>query len=134
MTWEEASGWREQAKEYFEQYGITTLNPLDGKEDLRSLSGLDRQKQFLPQELILRDLRDIDNSDVVLVELAWFDNTYIGTLMEIFYAWEHRKPVIAWTGVNYLHERSWLPGLITKSYSSLDDALDYIVNYWGVGI
>lgn len=132
LNWETASQWRNGAREYLARYDIQCLNPLDGKEDLSQLSGLERQQQFNPQELILRDLRDIGRSDVVLVELVHADVTYVGTLMEIMYAWEQKIPIIAWTGNNSLHLRSWLPGMITRSYECLAEALDYIVNYWNV--
>ncbi len=77
----QAKDWRELVKK--ELVGFKFLDPMD--RDYREIEG-DHAK-----EIVENDLRDIDNSDIVLVNAArpsW------GTAMEVFYSHSKNKFVV----------------------------------------
>jgi nucleoside 2-deoxyribosyltransferase len=87
----DCNGWREMARLHLP--GVQILDPMDrdyrGRED-ESLS-----------EIIKGDKRDILHADVVLVNASrpsW------GTAMEVLFAWEQNKHVIAFLDFTHLRE------------------------------
>jgi nucleoside 2-deoxyribosyltransferase len=83
----ECKDWREEAKRLLGDE-FQCVDPM--RRDYRG-----KELASSPQ-IVYGDLRDIDSSDYVLVRAeqpSW------GTAMEMFYAFQQRKVVIAWTGL-----------------------------------
>jgi hypothetical protein len=59
------------------------------------------------------------------------DKLPIGTVMEIMYAWEHKKPVVIVSTDPRIITHPWLLAMSVRIYPKLQEALDYIVGFWG---
>jgi len=112
--------WRQEAARILEAAGYRTLNPVRGR----------RFKQdYEPDELTSRDLSDIMNSDVILVEMAHEGMPYIGTSMEIYQASLLGKPIIVWGKAN---TRSfWMRRFAPERYSEFHEALKALMKRYG---
>lgn len=82
---EESLAWRQQAAAM-----------LGDKFKVRhALRGRELKEQFTdPRAAVIRDLSDIESSDILLVNDTRSDCSMIGTSMEVFFAFERNKPVI----------------------------------------
>ena len=78
-TDEECINWRDAAKTIFSD----TVDPM--RRDYRG-----REDQCV-SEIVEGDKLDIDKCDALLVN---YDKPSVGTSMEVFYAWQQKKPVI----------------------------------------
>jgi nucleoside 2-deoxyribosyltransferase len=103
--------WREYVKE---RLLVSTLDPM--RRDFRG-----REDQYW-REIVAYDLEDIDTCECVLVNAtrpSW------GTAMEVFYAHQSEKVVIAWVG-QYGQQYGlspWLRYHCEELHESLDDAI-----------
>jgi len=114
---EEAEGWRNKAWSHLEP-SCTILDPT------RRLHNF--EKRYMKRIFEL-DLRDIQESDIVLVNL---DNPTVakhGTAMEVFYAsYVLRKPVVAFKAdASVIHP--FFESLVTEWRSDVDKACDTII-------
>ena len=115
---EEAVGWRVTAKFKLEMSGCNVLDPT------RRIHNF--QQRYMKRIFEL-DMRDIQESDIVLVNL---DNPSLpkhGTAMEVFYAsYVLRKPVVAFkadpTAIHPFFE-----SLVTEWRSTSDKAVDTLI-------
>lgn len=121
---DDANAWRKKATDFLEWNGHEVINPLRG----RVWSKAEEQSQFTPNEIIHRDLKDVDKSDILLVEYTNPSLDYVGTITEMARARRKDKIVIVFTE----GKRStfgWLDWyLATKVVNTLEEALDYIVS------
>lgn len=128
---EYAEGWRNKLEEaFFEELFINPFRANKLREAYKSGS-YQGENSFTPNEIVMRDLLDIQRSDVVLAEMRSDDYNYIGTSSEIFYAHSIGKPVVLWTTDKYkLHP--WLVHACVKIFTCDDvaDACDYIIEQW----
>lgn len=118
VTKEEAKGWRDKAEIILHHADVITLNPC------RRLHNF--EKRYMKRIFEL-DLRDIQESDIVLVNL---DNPTVakhGTAMEVFYAsYVLRKPVVAFKAdASVIHP--FFESLVTEWRSDVDKACDTII-------
>lgn len=113
-TWTKAMNWRLHATEVLESIGYEVFNPLRGRkpEDQDS------------RDIVERDLQDIAKSDILLVEMDHEDKAYIGTAMEIRYAWERGKEIIIWGQAN--RDSHWLKYHVSMWFNDLEQAIDYL--------
>jgi len=117
---EDAAGWREEATKRLEMAGCVVLNPC------RRLHSFRKEEMKSIFEL---DLRDIDESDIVLAHL---DNLKEiprhGTAMEVFYAAHVRRiQVVAFKSTqNDVHP--FFEALVTEWRSTADKAVDTIIS------
>jgi nucleoside 2-deoxyribosyltransferase len=115
---EDAKGWRTIATDLFLQADQKVLDPTR------------RVHEFQPKymkRIFELDLRDIQESDLILVNL---DNPTIakhGTAMEVFYAsYVLRKPVVAFKAdASTIHP--FFESLVTEWRSTVDKACDTII-------
>jgi nucleoside 2-deoxyribosyltransferase len=124
---EEASGWREQATKAFLRYNfshnddnlITILNPC------RRVHNFDKRYMKRIFEL---DIRDIQESDIILVNLDKPEVAKHGTAMEVFYAsYVLRKPVVAFkSDASTIHP--FFESLVTEWRSDVNKACETILN------
>jgi nucleoside 2-deoxyribosyltransferase len=114
-TDEEMFGWRNEAKRILgNQFFI--LDPTD-----RDYRGKEEENY---DQIVLDDLKDIANSDIVLVK---FDKVSAGTCMEMVYAWQDGR-----TNVYVINEKNLVlsPWVLYHSddvFSDLGAALKYIM-------
>ena len=124
VTQEEGNAWRTQATKFFSMRQFSTFNPYkihpvnDGCE---------------PNEIHNNDLYYLERSDVVLANLVLPDtieNTKIPffTIGELYLAHAKGKPVIAYT--NCLSHRLSYKAIVTKSFTNLEDAMEYIASIY----
>lgn len=111
----EANKWRLYAKEKLEAAGYDVINPLDGKRD-----GI----EYDAHEIVRDDLAAIRRSHVLLVEMSKPRLPYIGTSMEIFYAWTAGKTVVLWGHAN--QKSYWLKAHAHHWFNALEEAIEYL--------
>ena len=130
--------WRKEAIALFNlrSDGFKIIDPTEFYEYGRS-------KHNNEKEVMRFDLRSAINSDVLLVNLKDLDKS-IGTSDEIFYAYLHNKPIIGFmkTDGSKLDEyeskkllHPWKYEQIDRietGYYALENAVNYIVDYYGV--
>jgi len=112
----EATEWRDQTSTEFEGSHLKVFNPC---------INYNINKTFNSKGVVTQNLAYLKQSDIVLLNLEKLENSP-GSLFEIFYAYLHDIPVIAFNN-NYL----WgVQPHITESISirvdKLEEALDYI--------
>lgn len=111
-----ANEWRLQAEQVLGEAGYRVLNPLRGK-----LYG----QEYTSEEIVARDLLDIAQSEILLVEMDNLGMAYIGTSMEIRYAFEQHKEIYLWGKASL--ESHWLRYHQTKRFETLEEALEFLV-------
>jgi len=110
-SWDTVTEWRNYASLILEAVGYRVLNPTRGRS------------RTTPYDIFIveRDLEDIDCADILLVEMNHENRAYIGTSMEIRYAWERHKEIIVWGTANT--KSHWLKYHTNQHFKSLDGAL-----------
>lgn len=121
VTIEEGNSWRKKATEFLKPRGFDTFNPY-----VIHPTG----QEYEPNEIQNNDIYYLDRSDVVLVNLdlpSTIENSKIPffTIGEMYLAHRDRKPIIAYT--NCLSNRLSYKAIVTKSFTNLDEAMEYIV-------
>ncbi len=82
---EESLGWRKEAVKLLD-YNFDVLHAFRGREEKETFTD--------PKAAVIRDLSDIKNADILLVNDTIENCSMIGTSMEIFFAFQQNKPVI----------------------------------------
>ncbi|MDI3548151.1 MAG: hypothetical protein PWR10_1803 [Halanaerobiales bacterium] len=113
-AWAVATEWRLYAAGVLETAGFKVLNPLRGRKPTDTNS----------KDIVERDLQDIVQANILLVEMDHDQMPYIGTSMEIRYAWERGKEIILWGRAN--RGSHWLKYHATAWFDDLEGALDYL--------
>lgn len=113
-----ATGYRSIIAPILRKHGIHSLDPLRGKYMLRSW------QQLNSNEIVMRDLRDIERAHVVLAVMMKCKDSSFGTPCEIMYAWERRIPVIMITDEKYLAEHFWTRSLCSNIFIVNDEVGD----------
>jgi hypothetical protein len=122
MDFTDANAWRLKATAILESTGHTVVNPLRG----RVWNSKDEQTQFSMNEIIHRDLFDVDRCDCLLVEMTDPNRHYTGTTVEMTRARMTDKMVVVFVGKDVC-PFGWLEGyLATKVVETLEEAIDYI--------
>ncbi|NLU09416.1 MAG: DUF4406 domain-containing protein [Tepidanaerobacter acetatoxydans] len=114
-SWELVTTWRTYAEKILEAAGYRVLNPVRGRSPTDTDS----------KDIVERDLQDIAKADILLVEMDHEDKAYIGTAMEIRYAWERGKEIIIWGRAN--RESHWLKYHTHVRCNTLGQALEYLL-------
>ena len=124
VTTEEGNEWRVKATSFFDTYGFNTFNPYK----IHPVnSGCE------PNEIHVNDLYYLDRSDIILANMVLpkvLDNSKIPffTIGELYLAHSKGKPVIAYT--NCLADRLSYKAIVTKGFTNLDDAMEYITSVY----
>lgn len=116
-----ATEWREEAQLLLPDFNL--INPFRGKEITQKC------ELYSPNEIVCRDLIDIQRSKLVLAEMLLDDYFYVGTSMEIMSAAHfYHIPVVLWTDKYKNHY--WLRQLCVQIFPSLDECAEYIREFW----
>lgn len=113
---EDALGWRKDAAKLLSSH-FEVIHALRGREEKETFAD--------PKSAVIRDLSDIKNSDILLVNDS-IDASMIGTAMEIFYAFQLNKPVILFGNA---HEKDyWLNYHSHLRTKTMEEACDVLKN------
>ena len=104
LSFNDTTDWRNQAISYLNQFGITGLSPLRGKDYLRNeksiadtydekLSGLAGVMSG-QRGIYARDKFDCHRADIVIANFLGATKVSIGTVMEVAWAAQNNTPVI----------------------------------------
>jgi nucleoside 2-deoxyribosyltransferase len=112
LTDDEAKSWRDQCKKVFSiQHSCRTIDPM--RRDYRG------KESDSVNEIVQLDKRDVRRSDAIL---AYCPAPSVGTSMEILYAWQLDKPVIAIVP-DGSPVSPWLAYHSTKIVKTLDEGI-----------
>ncbi len=87
--------WRQEAATYLKAIGYGVMDPTEGKDLYHPAVNTDL---YTPRQIVESDKDMIDRADILLVEMSRSDVPYVGTSMEILYAWERDKHIVVWGG------------------------------------
>lgn len=90
LTEEQMTGWRREFKHKLYGYGLTILDPTR-RQPYHQEDSIDRARFVFK-----KDLKDIDESDLVFFDIRYGAGRGTGTSMEAMYAWMKMKPMITW--------------------------------------
>lgn len=128
-----ATEWRKKCKEYF--YSIDADVKIVSPTDYYSYSTKYHKNGL---EVMRFDLFKVKESDLILVNLNNVRNS-IGTCDEIFYAWQHEKPIVGFVEKdvsgeeleNLVHPwKYWQVSRIEAGENAMRNALEYIRNFY----
>jgi nucleoside 2-deoxyribosyltransferase len=105
-----AEEYRRRAAQLLEAAGIEAVDPM--RRDFRGATA------GREQEIVAGDLADIDACDAVLADFTRPDE---GTAMEAWYAHDHGKRVVAYTGGTPAHP--WTVYVATSVHADLEAAV-----------
>ena len=137
LTHDEASGWRDEATEKLRGVGITCLSPLRGLT--KNKVGTTRwgdgiiahyyydNPLFCERGILTRDYNDVKRSSLLLVNLLQASGTAsIGSISEIGWAYESRKPVVLIMGKDNVHRHPMITEAAGFIVPSLDAAIEVV--------
>jgi len=129
LTYDEASEWREQARDLFEAYGILVLSPMRGKEYLKSVGVIDGdypQALSTQAAITARDRFDVQRCDLVLFNFLGASVPSVGTCIEVGWADAFRKPAVMCLEENTdnPHDHPMVRQVCGWRATSLDAAVD----------
>ena len=116
VTREESLTWRNKATEYLSEK-FEVIHALRGREEKETFTDY--------KTAVIRDLSDIKNSDIMLVNDTLEDCSMIGTSMEIFYAFQQNKPVVIFGNA---HNKDYFLNYHTHlRVNTLEEACDVLI-------
>ena len=87
--------WRQEVKNYIEDLWSPESDLYIQLIDPCRKKLIYNPKLFTPNEIVFRDLKDVEEADLILVNIQLLgDKLPIGTAIEIMYAWMLKKPVV----------------------------------------
>ena len=98
-TYDAANGWRLEVAKTLQSYGVTALNPLRGKEFLRSvgaipISVIELHPFSTDEGITTRDRYDVMQCNLLLANFLGATKASVGTAIEFGWADAFRKPII----------------------------------------
>ena len=112
--------WRDVFHEACKSVGINTLSPM-------------RSKNLLPPELyetndsiMERDLYDVRQCDILVVNLLESTHVSMGTMIEMGVAWGLRKPIITIREPHNIHNSQMIPKMSAFEVKTLEDAFKVV--------
>lgn len=120
--------YRKDVAQKLRNAGFHTLDPMRGKQKQGT-----KWSELNPAELIQRDIQDVLRSKVVLAVIMTDGRKQsFGTPCEISAAWWNHIPVVIVTDDKTLAKHPWVTQLCSRVFDNVNDAVDYIIDYYGV--
>ena len=97
LNYNGSNDWREYAKTRLEEWGITGISPMRGKDFLSSEENIsnDYDNVIASQKgIITRDRFDCTSCDIILVNFLGAEKVSIGAMIEYGWADSARRPII----------------------------------------
>ena len=129
--------WRDRVTPVLEAAGFEVRNPLAGKGNLKCVTsdGGITTSVTSNKSIMLRDRRDVRESDIILAHLETFGSPrpLVGTIVELGWAWDDQTPVVAVAlEDNYLmRKHPFVSECVSQYWADLDEAVDFIIRYYG---
>lgn len=112
------------------------ISPLRGKLDLAKITndgGLNTTFTT-HNDITLRDFNDIKQSDILLAHLELWNSSrsLLGTIAEMAWFWEWKKPIIAICKEDntYMRTHPFVVSFVTHFLPSVDEAIDFLRLYY----
>lgn len=119
--------YRKDAAQKLRDAGFHTLDPMRGKQKQGT-----KWSDLNPAELIQRDIQDVLRSKVVLAVIMTDGRKQsFGTPCEISAAWWNHIPIVLVTDDKTLAKHPWVTQLTSRVFNNVDEAIDYIIDYYG---
>ena len=110
--------WRETATDHLEKSGFEVINPIKGYPINKAYS---RDEMF---DIVENDLISVASCDIVLAEVGTLPYQYVGTSMEILFAYQKGIPVVVWSP---LKDNFFLIYHSTIIYDNLKDSIKHCI-------
>ncbi|MCK9541095.1 MAG: nucleoside 2-deoxyribosyltransferase [Novosphingobium sp.] len=121
------SEWRDFARRELYNYGISGLDPLRGKQYLSNEKYIkDSYSQHVmstAKGINRRDMNDVRQSDVILINVLGAEKVSIGTILEAGAAYALNKPIILVMEENNIHKHGMLDDMAGWIVDSLEEAI-----------
>jgi hypothetical protein len=122
--------WRKQVVDYYSNWkgtgkpyaDLCLIDPTNGEKDV----ALDGLSCSLPSRFILeKDYAAVKQSDLIVVNLNTFgvSRPPIGSICEIVFAWEHKKPVFAITTEDVYIRHPFISNMVSWYFESVEHML-----------
>jgi len=128
----ECIAWRKCIRDHYdnwkgkERYPLTWLDPLNGLD-----------LEICPEKAFIhRDYSSVINADLIVANMDMFGEKRfpIGTVCEVAWAWEHRKPTILIAKEEQFREHPFLKYFASWIVNDIDELLaKKIINYFFKG-
>lgn len=132
ISYEAGTSWRKEATGVLHHYGIQTLDPMRDKETLEGVEAMPRSTEDMfcqPQNVFARDVFDVRQADVVLVNLNGGNGRF--TMFELGMAYALGKPIILVSDDPDRDDSLPLVFAPAVIFHTLDDALEFITSMDG---
>lgn len=108
-TFDECTDWRERFTRLLDPLGIECLSPMRAKDYLKRVDKINGSYPELgplasSKGIMARDSWDCSRADLVLFNLLGAKQVSIGTVMELAWAWDHKKPTVVIMESGNVHE------------------------------
>lgn len=129
--------WRIEVAPILEAHEFDVLSPMRGKERLalESMDGGLTDPNLTSRDIILRDYHDVVESDVILMHLESFGSPrpLLGTICELAWAWEMKKPIIAIVDPDnkLMLNHPFVKEAVSHYFHSTEDAIEFIAHHFG---
>lgn len=126
LTYDEATMWRNAVKNELIEYQC--FSPLRAKWylaknfELPAISKSDKPLSTA-KGILCRDYFDCNTADIIIVNFLNAKRISIGTVAEIAWAWQARKPIIAIMEPGNVHEHDFLVEMIPYIVKSVPEAI-----------
>jgi nucleoside 2-deoxyribosyltransferase len=133
LTHEGADQWREKISTTLEENGVTPLSPLRAEKFLKSYGILETSyigatPMVTDRGMVTRDFWDVSRSDAVIVNLLGASRVSIGTMFEMAWCLQLRKPTICVIEAQgNPHEHSFVREAIDYRVETLEEAVSNIL-------
>lgn len=131
----ESLTWRLEAEGLLQDV-FNVVSPLRGKTDLENHTNDNGMNSVYTThgDITLRDFNDIKESDILLANLELWnsDRPLLGTIAEMAWCWEWKKPVIAICSPTntYMRTHPFVVSFVTHFLPNLEEAIDFLKYYY----
>ena len=115
---------------------ITPVSPMRGKEALKGEKRLGEYTQPMcsQREIVAKDYLDVKRCDAVLADLRSFEGVSIGSMFELAWAYECRKPVVLLMEEGNVHDHPFVREACVFRARDYDEAADLLVKLLCEGV
>lgn len=129
--------WRIEVTPVLEAHEFDVLSPMRGKEKLilQSPDGGITDPNLTSKDIILRDYHDVVSSDVILMHLENFGSPrpLLGTICELAWAWEMKKPIVAITHPDnkLMLNHPFVKEAVSHYFNTTEEAIEFVAHHFG---
>jgi nucleoside 2-deoxyribosyltransferase len=135
---EKCKSWRKRIRDFYTnykgaEYPIVWFDPMNGEEGV-SQDGL--SSNIPANAIVSRDYQCVVKCDIVVVNMDTFgaDRPLTGTMIELGWAWEHKKTIIMITNERKYFEHPFFKCMVSNFVESIDELLEKkIINFYFKG-